>query len=230
MSGLTLRTRSYKIPLESIEEGWNTQTLARSQKKAASGSLYVTSIAAFGRLWYLGEMLWCPPIILSGAVAKSSTCNLNPSINVANTRQDGLVLSALKCNNIFCCTLQYHYLSIICMANKHQKKAAAQSRATRHEPKQISPLPHQGNIAVRHKLDKVFQIHIIHAFSTIFTILVRQVRPLKPRQQCTITAMIVCVVTTASLSWVPNSCQDHQFWYLMVIVFNQISDHQILKL
>ena len=42
--------------------------------------------------------------------------------------------------------------------------------------------------------------------------------------------MIVCVVTTASLGWVPNSGQDHQFWYLMAIVYNQISDHQRLKL
>ena len=38
--------------------------------------------------------------------------------------------------------------------------------------------------------------------------------------------MIVCVVTTASLGWVPNSGQDHQSWYLMAIVYNQISDHQ----
>ena len=31
--------------------------------------------------------------------------------------------------------------------------------------------------------------------------------------------MIVCVVTTASLGWVPNSCQDHQFRFFDSIGF-----------
>ena len=64
MSGLTLRTWLYQILLGSIEEGWNAQTLARSQKKAASRSLYVTSIAAFGRLWYLEKSYERHPIRL----------------------------------------------------------------------------------------------------------------------------------------------------------------------
>jgi hypothetical protein len=34
---------------------------------------------------------------------------------------------------------------------------------------------------------------------------------------------------SASLGWVTNSCWDHQFWYLMAIVYNQISDHQRLN-
>ena len=64
MSGLTLRTWLYQILLGPIKEGWNTQTLSRSQKKAASRSLYVTSIAAFGRQWYLEKSYERHPIRL----------------------------------------------------------------------------------------------------------------------------------------------------------------------
>ena len=36
-----------------------------------------------------------------------------------------------------------------------------------------------------------------------------------------------CVCDHYCKSWLgPNSGQDHQFWYLMAIVYNQISDHQ----
>ena len=76
-------------------------------------------------------------------------------------------------------------------------------------------------------LDKVLQTYIIYAFSKIFTILVnQQVRPLKPRKQCTITAMIVCVVTMASLGWVPNSGQTNFgiWWKLFIIKYLTIRD------
>ena len=71
-------------------------------------------------------------------------------------------------------------------------------------------------------LDKVLQTHIIYAFSTITILVNQQVRPLKLWEHHMITAMIVCVVTTTSLGWVPNFCQDHQFWYLIAIVYNNI--------